>query len=120
LDLLMLEGEDLRSLPLLERKRRLARIMPRVDCRLLYLDHIRERGRDLFGAACANDLRVGVGGARRCREDERQQERLHVHGRALCGRRLPHDDEAISNPALSRGCEPTGMQSEDRGIQATY
>jgi hypothetical protein len=28
------------GLPLLARKRRLARIMPRVECRLLYLDHL--------------------------------------------------------------------------------
>jgi bifunctional non-homologous end joining protein LigD len=55
-DLLMLEGEDLRSLPLLERKRRLARIMPRAAGRLLYLDHISMRGRDLFRAACEQDL----------------------------------------------------------------
>lgn len=39
-DLLSLEGQDLRSLPLLERKRRLLRIAPTVESRLLYLDHI--------------------------------------------------------------------------------
>jgi bifunctional non-homologous end joining protein LigD len=60
-DLLMLEGEDLRQLPLLERKRRLARIMPRVECRLLYLDHFHERGRDLFRVACERDLEGVVG-----------------------------------------------------------
>src|SRR5262245_52351901 len=57
----MLDGEDLRSLPLLERRRRLVRIMPGVASRLLYLDHIRERGRDLFAAACASDLEGIVG-----------------------------------------------------------
>lgn len=35
--------------------------MPRIDYRLLYLDHIRERGRALFDAACANDLEGIVG-----------------------------------------------------------
>ena len=47
-DLLSVEGEDLRALPLLERKRRLARIMPKIETRLLYLDHIAERGCDLY------------------------------------------------------------------------
>jgi bifunctional non-homologous end joining protein LigD len=60
-DLLMLDGEDLRSLPLLERKRRLLAIMPRVECRLLYFDHIHERGCDLFRVACERDLEGIVG-----------------------------------------------------------
>jgi bifunctional non-homologous end joining protein LigD len=55
-DLLILDGKDLRFLPLLERKRRLLTRMPRGGCRLLYLDHIQERGCDLFAAACARDL----------------------------------------------------------------
>lgn len=55
-DLLMLDGKDLRGLPLLERKRRLLSIMPAVECRVLYLDHLVERGRDLFRVACDRDL----------------------------------------------------------------
>jgi hypothetical protein len=43
-------------LRLLERKRRLLRIMPTIETRLLYLDHIEHRGRDLFRAACERDL----------------------------------------------------------------
>ena len=39
-DALSIDGEDLTGLPLLERKRRLLRIMPKVECRLLYLDHL--------------------------------------------------------------------------------
>ena len=35
-----IDGEDLRGLPLVERKRRLARIMPRVESRLLLLEAI--------------------------------------------------------------------------------
>ena len=30
--------------------------MPAIECRLLYLDHLPERGRDLFEAACERDL----------------------------------------------------------------
>ena len=55
-DLLSLEGEDLRHLPLVERKRRLKRIMPDIESRLLYVDHMPERGRALFDAACERDL----------------------------------------------------------------
>lgn len=57
----MLDGKDLRSLPLLERKRGLRGIMPKVESRVLDLDHIAERGRDLYRAACEHDLEGTVG-----------------------------------------------------------
>jgi ATP-dependent DNA ligase len=41
---------------LTERKHRLRAIMPTVECRLLYLDSIAERGIDLYRAACKRDL----------------------------------------------------------------
>jgi bifunctional non-homologous end joining protein LigD len=79
-DLLMLEGEDLRSLPLLERKYRLARIMPRVQCRLMYLDHIHERGSDLFRVACEGDVEgiVGKWAAGTYQRDQRSTSWLKV------------------------------------------
>jgi bifunctional non-homologous end joining protein LigD len=55
-DVLEIDGEDLRAKPLLERKRRLRRIMPRIETRLLYHDHVVGRGADLFAAVCARDL----------------------------------------------------------------
>jgi bifunctional non-homologous end joining protein LigD len=56
-DLLALDGEDLRTLPLIERKRRLSRIMPKKRARrLLYVGHIAGRGIDLYRAACERDL----------------------------------------------------------------
>jgi bifunctional non-homologous end joining protein LigD len=55
-DALAIDGEDLRPLPLLERKRRLRRIMPRIDTRLVYLDHLSGRGVDLFEAVRGKDL----------------------------------------------------------------
>ena len=55
-DLLAVAGEDLRDQPLIERKRRLRAIMPRIDSRLLYVDHLREHGSALFRAACDRDL----------------------------------------------------------------
>jgi hypothetical protein len=51
-DLLWLNGCDLRALPLLERKRRLRGIIPRQPSPVLYVDHVAERGVDLFAAAC--------------------------------------------------------------------
>jgi len=50
-DLLMLNGEDLRRLSLIQRKRHLAVIMPTVKGRVLFLDSIAERGRDFFRVA---------------------------------------------------------------------
>lgn len=60
-DALSIEGEDLTAQPLLERKRRLLAIMPAVECRLLYLDHLEARGVDLFRVACERDLEGIVG-----------------------------------------------------------
>jgi hypothetical protein len=47
-----IEGEDLPARPLLERKRWLCGIMPRIDTRLLYHDHVDRRGAELFDAVC--------------------------------------------------------------------
>ena len=54
--LLAVDGEDLREWPLVERKRRLRRLIPSVPTRLLYVDHIQARGRNFFDVACAHDL----------------------------------------------------------------
>ena len=56
-----IDCEDLTGLPLLDRKRRLLRIMPFVESRLMYLDHIEQRGCDLFRVACERDLEGVVG-----------------------------------------------------------
>jgi bifunctional non-homologous end joining protein LigD len=55
------DGEDLLGWPLLERKRRLRRLIPSVLIRLLYVDHLEARGRDFFRVACAYDLEGIVG-----------------------------------------------------------
>ena len=46
----------MRALPLVQRKRRLARIMPRIESRLMFLDAIRARGTRLYELACERDL----------------------------------------------------------------
>lgn len=55
-DILSLNGRDLTGLPLLERKRILRDVMPTIECRLLYLDHIVGTGVALYQQICARDL----------------------------------------------------------------
>jgi ATP-dependent DNA ligase len=43
-------------LPLIERKKRLKAIVPASPSFFFYVDHIEEKGKDLFALACANDL----------------------------------------------------------------
>lgn len=55
-DLLSVNGENLRYLPLSDRKQRLRGIVPPLGERLLYCDHIEEAGRELFDFVCRRDL----------------------------------------------------------------
>jgi len=55
-DLLFLDGEDLRTLPLIERKARLKRLLRRNRSPVLYVDHIEARGREFFENVCDLDL----------------------------------------------------------------
>jgi bifunctional non-homologous end joining protein LigD len=49
-------GEDLRYLPLIDRKLRLHAVVPKRGERLLYCDHIDAHGEGLFRLACEHDL----------------------------------------------------------------
>lgn len=55
-DLLELDGADLTDQPLIERKARLARILPRKSSRLRYADHIIGNGESLLEEFCASGL----------------------------------------------------------------
>ena len=55
-DLLFLNGEDLRALPLIERKARLKKLLRRKQSRMLYVDHIEGCGHKLFEKICELDL----------------------------------------------------------------
>jgi len=60
-DLLHLDGEDLRALPLHERKRRLAELLERAhQPRLRYTDHVAGRGASFFTAACRHRLEGSI------------------------------------------------------------
>ncbi len=60
-DLLWHDGEDLRHLPLIERKLRLRSVVPRRGDRLLYSDRVEADGEGLFRLACEHDLEGIVG-----------------------------------------------------------
>ncbi len=49
-------GEDMRYLPLCDRKLRLRALVPKVGERLLYCDHVAGNGEGLFRLACEHDL----------------------------------------------------------------
>jgi ATP-dependent DNA ligase len=55
-DLLYLNGKDLRTLPLIERKRQLRKLLRRKHSRILYLDHVENDGRLLFERIVKMDL----------------------------------------------------------------
>jgi bifunctional non-homologous end joining protein LigD len=55
-DLLWVNGRDLRPLPLSERKKRLARLIPADTSTILRVPSYEEHGRELFQAACGLDL----------------------------------------------------------------
>src|SRR5262245_17213499 len=51
-DILWLNGEDLREMPLLERKARLKKLIKSRPKRMLYVDHIVQNGKALFVEVC--------------------------------------------------------------------
>jgi bifunctional non-homologous end joining protein LigD len=55
-DLLYLNGEDLRKLPLLTRKDKLRRLLPSRSAYVLYVDHTKGAGQRLYELACELDL----------------------------------------------------------------
>jgi bifunctional non-homologous end joining protein LigD len=55
-DVLLLDGKDVRDLPLLERKRALRRAVRRSARAVQLVDHVRGTGIDLYALACALDL----------------------------------------------------------------
>src|SRR5215475_4635172 len=55
-DLLYLNGKDLRTRPLIERKRQLRKLLSRKRSRILYLDHVENDGKLLFEQIVKMDL----------------------------------------------------------------
>jgi bifunctional non-homologous end joining protein LigD len=55
-DILSCNGEDIRYLPLIDRKRRLRSVLPQRSDRIVYCDHIEYEGEGLTLLACKHDL----------------------------------------------------------------
>ena len=55
-DLLWIDGNDLRDVPLIERKRALRGLVPKYSDHLLYVDHLEAEGERLFELCCERDL----------------------------------------------------------------
>jgi bifunctional non-homologous end joining protein LigD len=55
-DLMMLDGEDIRTLPWLERRNKLKRLLGRRALGLVYNDHFLGSGPDIYEAACRMGL----------------------------------------------------------------
>jgi bifunctional non-homologous end joining protein LigD len=55
-DLLHLDGRDMRTLPLIERKRALRKLVPNRSAFLVYVDHVEGEGEHLFKLVCERDL----------------------------------------------------------------
>jgi len=60
-DLVWVDGEDLRQLPLIERKKRLRSLVPARSPHLLHVDFLAEKGTELFQLACERELEGVVG-----------------------------------------------------------
>jgi len=107
-DLLFVDGEDLRGLPLIGRKARLRKLVQRKRSRLLYLDHIEERGCELFESACRMDLEGII--AKRKDMPYRASEKPSPHWIKIknpnysqtVGRQELFDERAFSKTAISR------------------
>ncbi len=74
-DLLYLDGEDLRELELVERKSRLTQLIPEDTTRLLYVDHVEEKGVELFEKVCELDLEGIVAKPKRSSYNTRSKSR---------------------------------------------
>ena len=55
-DLLYIDGEDMRSMPLVQRKARLKKLLPSRSRHVLYVDHTRGSGTELYQLICQLDL----------------------------------------------------------------
>jgi bifunctional non-homologous end joining protein LigD len=55
-DLVWLDGRDLRSTPLIERKQLLRKLIPEGSPHLMYVDHVDDRGMRFYEMVCQQDL----------------------------------------------------------------
>jgi bifunctional non-homologous end joining protein LigD len=107
-DILQLNGEDLRSMPLSPRKRTWKRLTPKQPSAILSVDHIEQRGEDLFEFACRTDLEGIVAklrsGTYDCHHATSWVKIKNLHYTQMAGRQeLFHRNNFSGNPNSGTG-----------------
>jgi hypothetical protein len=126
-DLLEVDGEDLRELPLIERKRRLRQLIPSVPTRLLYIDHVsatgktssnRLRARSRGNRGKAGERTVSLG-RERTQLGEDQESCLHSDDRSLRTLRAPNRFAQAPSDGCASG-ERSGRPEPQRDVCPQY
>jgi len=102
-DVLWCDGQDLRTRPLIERKRRLRRIVPAQPSALLYADHIERTGVEFFRIGCERDLEGIVAKHRDGAYGERWYKIRNPHYSQYEGRRELFEKRTVGMRAASAG-----------------
>ena len=98
-DLLVDRGEDIRKLPNIERKERLAALLEGVSPPILYGDHVIGRGEEMFDAVCkagrrGHHLQEGERALQRHAHAQLAEDQMHpapgIRHRRLVGKRQAH------------------------------
>jgi bifunctional non-homologous end joining protein LigD len=110
-DVLWLDGQDLRELPLIKRKERLREILPDANEQIRYVPHFNS-GCDLFAETCRRDLEGIVAKPRMSRYGDNW---LKIKNRAYSqneGRREMFErfQKAAESPRPGRSCPPEGAE----------
>jgi bifunctional non-homologous end joining protein LigD len=98
-----MDGEDLRSRPLIERKRLLREIVPEQPSAMLYADYIERTGVEFFRLACERDLEGIVAKLKHGVYGERWYKIRNPHYSQYEGRRELFEKRATSVTAASAG-----------------
>jgi bifunctional non-homologous end joining protein LigD len=107
-DLLWLDGGDLRQQPLLYRKRMLERLIRSAKCpRLLYAQHIKAWGIEMFHALCAKDIEGIVA---------KRKNGIYVTGERWLKIKNPNYTQAEGRRELFDSFRPGPKKAEQRAV----
>jgi hypothetical protein len=98
-DLLYLNGEDLRNLPLLTRKAKLRRLLPSRSAHVLYVDHTKGSGQRLY------ELALSVRSRRDCGKEGHESLRPECEG----GRLGQDQESSVFTEGRTRGLVQSGQ-----------
>lgn len=103
LHLLHLDGDNLQSLPLVKRKERLRRILPSRSPHVLYVNHTRTSGTELYRLCCQLDLEGIV--AKRADSPMRTTSELRTGSKSRIPTTARRKDERIYSSEQVRSCK---------------